>query len=228
MKLHFSDTFSKELIQLFQGRHIDGKGIHLYEEAVLDIINTSVEVLPGTFEFVVEQAHGECDFVDVESKEKYDAKIPLISEQVKLLTSEKEHLPKIDEWFAELIDEAAEYSEVLNGGALQEVAKTKLYGIMKNLIEADSEGENIIFFFPFPVVISVRGSIALQFATDYLSAIYGRLFEEIDLSSRAIFAIYPAIEKNMFALRNLVRHGIEFIRYDKLEKWFSHEITKIG
>lgn len=106
-----------------------------------------------------------------------------------------------------------------------DITETKLYQIMKKAILRDRVDENIIFFLPYPISLSIGGSIFLQFCTDYLKAIYNRLTEDICLNGRKIFVIYPASEKNQFALRDLSTNHTEFIVCDELEKYFSFEVV---
>lgn len=223
MKLMYIMSVSDKLIQLFQH--------HEYEKYVLDLMNLSESVFPNKYKAVIEQSHGECDFIDVDTLVKYDTKLPFSTEQVKLLTSGKKHPPKIKEWIEELLDEASEYDlNELRQNPEPDLTNEKLYKIMKEKITANKAlDENLVFFFPFPIVTSVPGSIFLQFASDYLTFIYEELKkdEEIDLSNRSIYAIYPSSQKNVFTLRNLSSYHNEYVYYNKFEYFFSHEVTNV-
>ena len=204
--------FSHDFIKLFQKE---------YEKYVLEIMNLSKTVFPGTYKYIEKQSHGECDYIEIESGEKYDAKLPFTSEQIELLTDGKKHSPKILEWVETLKKEAAEFNSVT---ALN-ITETKLYNIMKKQIEADKKDESIIFFFPFPITKSIRGSIFLQFTTDFLKSIYDGLITDIDLAERSIYAIYPALEKNFFTVRDLSVYSKEFVEYENLGRYFTYEVT---
>ncbi len=198
-----------------------------YETFVLSIMNVSKTIFPNSYSKLEKQSHGECDFIDNITGEKYDAKLPFCSGQVKLLTSGKRHKPYNEKFFGELIDESSEFQPSNVQAGDFDITATKLYKIMKELILKDKDDENIIFFFPFPIVSSFPGSVFEQFATDFLKAIYNKLSTEIDLSKRSIYTIYPSAEKNVFAVRNLKDPFIEFIASASYAKYFTHEVIGI-
>ncbi len=208
--------FSRDFITLFQG---------IYEKKVLDIMNISKEVFPSKYEFVEEQSHGECDYVDVLSGKKYDAKLPFSSKQIELLTDGRKHKPKIQDWIISLQKEASEFDlgKIRNGTF--SIEKTELFKIMRERIEKDKPDENIIFFFPYPISLSIKDSVFLQFATDYLREIYNKLSENSVLARRKIYAIYPTNEKSLFAVRDLSDYNTEYIEYTGLYRFFSYETT---
>lgn len=89
MKISNMLTVSKNFIDLFQN--------HEYEHHVLYMMKESQSVFPGEY-MVKEQSHGECDFIEVNSNTKYDAKLPFLKNQLELLTDGKRHKPQIEEW----------------------------------------------------------------------------------------------------------------------------------
>lgn len=98
---------------------------------------------------------------------------------------------------------------------------------MKEAIERDKPDENIVFFLPYPIVFSSPNSIFLQFAANYLNAIYDGLKENVDLSNRRIYIIYPSSKKNRFALKDMSSYYIEYIDYPELERYFSYEVVSV-
>lgn len=211
-------TVSNNFIDLFRN--------HEYERYVLYLMNESQRVFPGEYKMVNEQSHGECDFVEVNSNSKYDVKLPFLENQLELLTDGKRHKPQIVEWIKIMQAEASDFDPLaIRNNKDYDITETKLYQIMKEAILRDRVDENIIFFLPYPISLSISGSIFLQFCTDYLKAIYNRLTEDICLNGRKIFVIYPASEKNQFALRDLSTYHTEFIVCDELEKYFSFEVV---
>jgi hypothetical protein len=189
----------------------------------------SQSVFPGEYEMVKEQSHGECDFIEVNSNTKYDAKLPFLKNQLALLTDGKRHKPQFEEWIKLMQAEASDFDPwVIRNNKDYDIAETKLYQIMKESILRDKIDEHIIFFLPYPISLSISGSIFLQFCTDYLKAIYNRLTDDICLNERKIFVIYPASEKNQFALRDLSTYHIEFIFCGDLEKYFSYEVVNVN
>lgn len=221
MKINNMLTVSNNLIELFRN--------HEYEQYILSFMNKSTKVFPGEYEMVKEQSHGECDFIDVNSKLKYDAKLPFIEEQIELLTDGKRHKPQIEKWINTMCAEASDFNPLyIRNSKDYDIAETQLYQIMKKAILRDKIDEHIIFFLPYPISISISESILLQFCTDYLKAIYDRLINDICLNGRKIFAIYPASEKNQFALRDLSIYKTEYIFCDELEKYFSCEVLNVN
>lgn len=221
MKIEHRYEYSEGIIELFQG----GK----YEQFILSIMNKSNKVFPNQYKYVEDQSHGECDFLNTETQEKYDAKLPFLPSHVKLLSNGKKYAPRIKEWLTVLLNESSEFfNEVSVNGSKYDVSNTKLYKIMEDKIKNDKIDENIIFFFPFPIVDSVKGSVFQQFATDYLVAIYNKLNDKNILKKRKIFAIYPSSERNTFAVRNLANYILEFVECAELGEYFSHEISGVS
>lgn len=217
MKINHIMTVSNNFIDLFRN--------HEYERYVLNLMNESQRVFLGEYKMVNEQSHGECDFVEVNTNSKYDVKLPFLENQVELLTDGKRHKPQIVAWIKIMQAEASDFDPlVIRNNKDYDITETKLYQIMKEAILRDRIDENIIFFLPYPISLSISGSIFLQFCTDYLKAIFNRLTEDICLNGRKIFVIYPATEKNQFALRDLSTYHTEFIVCDELEKYFSFEV----
>lgn len=213
-------TVSNNFVDLF--RH------HKYEYHILNLMNLSQSVFNGTYEMKKEQSHGECDFVEIKTREKYDAKLPFRPNQIELLTNGKKHRPMVKEWIEILQKEASEYNPLeIRSNPNYDVADTTLYKVMRCAVERDKEDENLIFFIPFPISMSVKGSIFLQFTTDYLQAIYMRLVHDIKMDKRKVYVIYPASEKNEFAIRELGIYHTEYIQYEGMEKYFSYELLNI-
>ncbi len=221
MKINNMLTVSNNLIELFRN--------HEYEHYVLSFMNKSKKVFPGEYVMMKEQSHGECDFIEVNSNAKYDAKLPFLRKQIELLTDGKRHKPQIEQWINTMRAEASDFNPLyIRNNKDYDIAETKLYQIMKKAILRDKIDEHIIFFLPYPISISFSGSIFLQFCTDYLKAIYDRLIDDICLNGRKIFVIYPASKKNQFALRDLSIYQTEYIFCDELEKYFCFEVVNVN
>lgn len=52
-------------------------------------MNASKEIFPSRYTHLDNQAHGECDFVDVVTGEKFDAKIPIDKRRGQMIGSRK-------------------------------------------------------------------------------------------------------------------------------------------
>jgi hypothetical protein len=217
--IRHSMLFSDDFIKAFNSKE--------YEKFVLQIMNKSKKVFPNKYSYVENQSHGECDFIDDITGEKFDAKLPFETEQISMLTNGKAHAPMIEEWIHDLSNEACEYSLVdIRKGTFQ-ISETRLYKTIKKYIQKNKSDENIILFFPFPIVLSCRGTIFSEFATDYLMAIYNGLSSETGLLNRKIYAIYPSAEKSVFAVRDLSKYIIEYIHCTSFDKYFVYEVTGV-
>ena len=208
---------SDNIVELFHNKR--------YEKYVLEIMNISTTIFPEKYEYVTNQSNGECDFIEVNTGIKYDAKIPFYPNQIEMLTSGKKHQPQIIEWIQMMHDEAAEFDEVIKSSPRTlDVAGLKLYELMKEQIVKEKLDENIVFFLPYPIILSVNGSIFMQFAANYLNSIYTQLEKGIDLTGRSIFVIFPSSRKNEFAIKNMKSYYTEYIQYDKMNDYFSYEM----
>lgn len=219
MKIGQICRFSYDFISLFNK--------NIYEAFVLEIMNLSKIIFPNSYSMVTDQSAGQCDFIDNKG-EKYDAKLPFNKEQIKLLTDGKKHKPEIKMWVNEIYRESAEYNPILLRDNPESIEKLKLYKIMKEQIFKDKDDESIIFFYPYTISLSYKDNILSQLGADYISAIFDRLKEEIDLADRKIYIIYPSSEKNYFVLRSTDEtYYKEYVYYDKTEKYFSYEVVDV-
>ncbi len=219
VKIKNTAFFSDAFIEAFNSR--------IYEKNILEIMNKSKKVFPGNYLYVDNQSHGECDFIEESSGKKFDAKLPFETKQIKILTNGKKHAPMLETWVRDLHNEASEYENVVNNSSFQ-ISESRLCKIIIDILLKDKADESIILFFPFPIVLSIKGTIFLQFATDYLKAIYDYISTIIDLSEREIYAVYPSAEKSVFAVRNLKNYIIEYIKCTAFDKFFTYEINGIS
>ena len=129
----------------------------------------------------------------------------------------------LKKWIKSMIDEMSEFEEkIIRHRSSHKVEELELYQIMKRRIEKDNSDENIIFFFPFPIVHEESRCIFGQFASDILSNIYDALNKNKIIGSKKIYALYPTLD-NKIAIR-LLNSGVrewfpssvlnEFIKYD--------------
>ena len=52
-----------------------------YEKLIFELLKNSTKLFPNQYEHIATQSHGECDFLDLKTKEKYDAKLPITTKQ---------------------------------------------------------------------------------------------------------------------------------------------------
>ena len=213
-------SISPKIIKLFQERND--------EALVLSLMNSSTIVFPEEYEAVHDQSQGECDFIEKRSNTKFDAKLPFLPHQISMLTDGKKHGPQIQKWLEEMNAETVEFNPLrYREDSSYTVKDTRLYGIMKEAIIRDKVDENIIFFFPFPVVPTVHDPVFLDKTSNFLTKIYDALKEDCDLSQRSIYVIHPSIEKNIITLRNLSTKEIEYLECNALEEYISFDIFDV-
>ena len=213
-------SVSPNIIELFQ------KGN--YESLVLSIMNSSTNVFPEEYEPVDDQSHGECDYIGKTSKAKFDAKLPFLPQQIELLTNGKKHSPQIQKWLEEIQNETVEFNPLrLREDPTYTVKNTQLFEIMNHAVKRDKEDENIVFFFPFPVIPTLHDSVFLDRTSNFLSKIFDLLKEEYDFSQRTIYVIHPSLKMNSLALRNLSTRAVEYLEWRSLEKYISFEIVDV-
>ena len=211
-------SVANNIIELFQNRE--------YEKHVLAIMNKSKIVFPGHYSSVEIQSHGESDYYDEVTSEKFDAKLPFDKTQVKLLTNGKTHAPCIKEWIEELYREI--YSPIIipNISGAFDIKKTKVYINMSRQVSKGKLNENIIFFIPFPVVEADTNGIFSQFAADYQDIVFDKLKKEYNFNNRTVYTIYPSGKINVFVARDLKSNTKERIEYCRLERYFYYIVTK--
>lgn len=187
-----------------------------YEKYVFIIISKSETIFNGKrFTHLYNQSNGEPDFIDQEGN-KYEAKLIFDKMQGKLLGEQKND---IDKWFVSLQEEVSEFSEtVIRKRNTELIKETKLYNILVERLSSVGEDENVLFFIPYPIVNDVRGSIFLQFATDYIQAVHNKMVEEKLIGDRMIYFIYPSMDASVYVLRdgNYHREYIECKELDPL------------
>ena len=65
-----------------------------YEKLIYTLLNASTKLFPHNFEYVEQQAKGECDFIDKTNGRKYDAKLPFTRDQGKMIGSRNANFEK--------------------------------------------------------------------------------------------------------------------------------------
>lgn len=207
-------TISNEFKSFIQGG--------AYENLIFELLNQSKKHFPHRFEKIEHQHCGECDFIDMETGEKYDAKLPITKKQGRLIGSKNSDF---EEWLKSTIEELSEFSDmfITNRGRYH-VRDLTLYKIMEEEIKRNAADEHIIFFFPFLVVYEASETIWGQFASDILTCIYDELVEECVVENRKLYAIYPTVDGDL-AIRNMETRVREYFSSKKLDKYISFDVS---
>ena len=190
-----------------------------YERYVLAIINRSRDIFQGlSFKHITNQSNGESDFKDSDGQ-LYDAKLLFDKKQGAMIGDEHN---EITQWVQVMIDEKAEFGEVVRQRDLTLVTKTKLYQIAEKRSAKVKSNEHVIFFIPFPIVDEYKGSVIQQFASDCLQAVYNALIENECVGNRRVYFIYPSGEPHEYVLRDDRMHR-EYICCEELDDFITFE-----
>lgn len=169
-----------------------------YEKYVLTIINKSDVFCDLQFKCINDQSHGESDFVDNHGQ-YYDAKLLFDKKQGALIGDPKN---TFNDWLQVMLDEKTEFGESIRKHDLSFLPETRLYQVMKERMVSVKAEENAIFFILFPIVDEYKGSVFLQFTTDFLQAVYQQLVDDGLIRNRKVYFIYPSGDPHEYVLRD--------------------------
>lgn len=182
-------------------------------------------VFPHNYIHLENQSSGQCDYVDLSTGAKFDAKLPLSPKDGKLIGSNKGNVGNFSKiMYQEVAEFTISPGTAANHDSL--VKSLSLYKIMKNLIAKTNPDEHVIFFIPYPIVFDFT-DFPLSGVVDILKAIYRLLNKELHFGEKQIFAIYIAYDKKV-VLRNLGKDVREYIEFDDLLKYVSYEVTSLN
>ncbi len=193
-----------------------------YEKIILDLMNASKEIFPSRYTHIDNQAHGECDFVDVVTGEKFDAKIPIDKRQGRMIGSRKSDVGALT---SEFHNEALEFQYCFVGDQKKPITELNLFKKMKTNISKTKSDENVIFFIPYPIVIDFEG-FPLVGASDLLKKIYRELCVSTDISGKHLYAIYISFDRKM-VLRNLETDKREYLQFPEMHHYVDYIIKHI-
>lgn len=191
-----------------------------YEQLLLPIINASNEIFKGkSFEYIEEQSNGECDFIDCYG-EKYDAKLLFDQEQGALVGDEKNNLVL---WIESMYEESCEFSPLKLREDFNYLENMKLYKVLKSRIETVNQDEKAILFMPYPVVLDFEEANFYHKCTDFLQAVFDKLYQQGYVKCKDVFFIYPSMEKDIYVLRDSIRNR-EFIKDSVINEYMEYKI----
>lgn len=193
-----------------------------YEKIILDLMNASKTIFPGHYIRLDSQAHGECDFIDAVTGEKFDAKIPINKRQGQMIGSRKGDVGALT---TEFQNEALEFQHCFVGDQKKPIAELSLFKKMKNNISKTKVDENVIFFIPYPIVFDFEG-FPLVGASDLLKKIYIELSASTDISRKHLYTIYISFDRKM-VLRNLETDKREYLQFPEMQHYVDYNIKHI-
>ncbi len=193
-----------------------------YEKIILDLMNSSKVIFPSNYIHLDNQAHSECDFVDVVTGKKFDSKIPINKAQGKIIGSRNGNIGALT---TEFYNEALEFGTCFSEVQKNPISELKLYKKMRINIDKTKCDENIIFFIPYPIVFDFE-NFPLVGTSDLLKRIYRELDNNINISGKSIYAIYVSFDKKM-VLRDLKTDKREYLSYPEMQKYTDYCIEHI-
>lgn len=184
-----------------------------YEEFLCDLMNLSAIVFPHSYHHIPNQSNGECDFVDLVDHKKYDAKLPFDKKIGEIIGGQRDYF----NWYKLFITLEEEFGEFIEKRGTIQIKDLKIYQIILDRINSTKADENVILFFPLPIVLDIQDS----FTSDMLSSIFSELKKQINLG-KEIIAVYPDGFGNI-VLRRLNDNQREYLKYERLNKYFNYE-----
>lgn len=220
MEVYGFANVSKSIRELIQAKKC--------ESIILQIMNDSQIVFPSKYDHVESQAHGECDFIDRDSKEKYDVKLLFSNEQCQYLAKGDLCL---QQWIESLIGEIYESSRAMCHQSEYDITDTSLYKEMYSRLKSIAEDEYAILFIPFPILLYDIGYVSVcgQFATDIITFTYNH----IQLSNnppklKGTYVIYPILQDQKLVLRKLNSGKKEYLLNDYFQNYINFEMKLIN
>lgn len=197
-----------------------------YESYVLELMNQSKIVFPGRYERNPIQSAGESDFFDVETHEKYEAKLPFDKKEGELICRRDSSLK---EWLEFMMDEEAEFGEkIIENRGKYKITDLQLYRTLEKRLNDVQQDENAIILFPCPITLDiepVEGCLnLLGMASDILSSIFSQLVRNNVVGKRNVYAIYPSMDEKI-VLRCLNTDTREYFVFDRLKEIFAYSFA---
>ena len=200
-----------------------------YESYVLELMNLSKIVFFAQYERNPIQSAGECDFFDVKTHEKYEAKLPFDKKEVELICRRDSNLKK---WLEFMMDEEAEFGEkIVENRGKYKIADLQLYRTLEKRLNDVQQDENAIILFPCPITLDiepVKGCLnLLGMTSDILSSIFSQLVRNNVVGKRNIYAIYPSMDEKI-VLRCLNTDQREYLAFDRLKEIFAYSFVLLN
>lgn len=199
-----------------------------YESYILRLMNESKSVFPGVYEQHQKQSKGECDFYDVNTLEKYEAKLPFDKKEGELICSNNSNLK---EWISFMMREEEEFGDkIITHRGQYTIDSLQLYKTLAKRLNTVMPDEHVIFFFPYPITFDMEpigDDVPLyHFVSDILSAIFRELKHNGGIGDRRVYAIYPTLD-DKFALRCLNTDLREYITCKELDEIFCYRFKLV-
>ena len=196
-----------------------------YEPYILTLMNQSKLVFPSQYAANKEQAHSQCDFYDIQTSEKYEAKLPFDKKEGQLICSNNADLKN---WLEFMMDEESEFSDrIIQERGKYRIDRLRLYKTLEKRLKTVQDDENAIILFPYPITLDVEGDGGLNFlhfCGDILSSIFGELMHNGVVGKRKVYVIYPSMDDKI-VLRCLNTDQREYLFSEELNGVFTYSFS---
>lgn len=192
-----------------------------YEKLVLELMNKSSKVFPNTYKKIEIQNNNQCDFIDVETNEKFEAKLFLTKKEGELIASNNRDYEK---WLNIAFERIREFSEFVEARGSKPIENLTIYKIFELLLSKIEQDENMILLFLYPVTLDLEDSI-VTFLGDVLTTIYHDFNKKGMILNRKIYVIYPTID-NKIVVRLLNSNQREYFIDNNFSEFLKYELQK--
>lgn len=196
-----------------------------YEPYILALMNESKSVFPGQYMHNENQSRSQCDFYDIRTSEKYEAKLPFDKKEGQLICSNNANLK---EWLEFMLDEESEFCDrIIRERGKYRIDDLRLYKTVEKRLKTVQEDENAIILFPYPITLDMEGNgdlNLLHFCGDILSSIFGELVRNGVVGNRKVYVIYPSMDDKI-VLRCLNTNQREYLVSNELSRVFSYSVS---
>lgn len=200
-----------------------------YEKYILNLMNESKIIFPGTYASNEDQSDRQSDFYDVATFVKYEAKLPFDKREGELICSNSADLK---EWISFMMNEEEEFcNKIITDRGKYTIDDLQLYKTLVKRLNTVQQNEHAILFFPYPITFDVENigeRIPLyQMSSDILSVIFEELKNNGVVGNRMVYAIYPTIDEKI-ALRCLNNDLREYLAYNELNEIFYYRFALVS
>ncbi len=192
-----------------------------YERIIEDLMNESKIIFPNQYRYISEQYSNQCDFEDIITMQKYDAKLLFTEKDGKLLGSRNCDYGK---WCRSQMDQVCEFGDYIENRGQRKICDLTFYKIACERLQTVEPDEDVIFFIPYPIVLDGKDFDMLPFCGDLLSAIFNELRRNKMVGDRKVYVIYPCVEKAI-VLRCLNTDKREYFTDHELRKYIAFDIS---
>ena len=218
MAIYYIANIAPNIRQLIQAKS--------YEQIICNLMNDSCVIFPNRYKQVTEQAHNECDFVDITNNQKFEAKLLFSEQQCYLLAQGSQYFIK---WLISICQEIDEVSQEVMKKNFTGIRHTSLFDEMRNRLDKVSNDEAAILFIPFPIVPESQKSIYLQFASDIISITYNAILKDDPekFTKKGAYIIYPSVIDQKVVLRDLNTYKKEYLPIEYFSPYIEFSLQEI-